>query len=142
MKQETRSIRDIGNFINVARAWQQKNPKGDELAQLRYAVSKVLKSCIMTNARYEDKINWINIKHGSIDEKKNLLTDPNGKIIFTQENLGKRNAEVLEAQEGDAEVGIYFATNIPVGVLTVIEEDAFAGFVIPEMQEPEPPAEK
>lgn len=146
MDQSKRTYRDIKTFILVA-VVLQNHPTRTIPITLEYAISRVLKGCRKADDDFNDEISRVNIENASTDEKgRNLASGAHpGQLVYTKEALLKRNAEERELLDTEVEVGIYMAKPIkdPKSEriipfpLTAAERDAFEGFVIPEMPEPE-----
>lgn len=128
-------IRDIIRFINVASVWQQQK---QTQSHLKYAISRVLPGCEKAFREHEVEMGRVSIENATCDDKGNVQFDGNGQLVFKPEAMLKRNDEHMKLQDEEDEVGVYFAKVVPTD-LTPAQEQAFEGFVIPELTEPPPP---
>lgn len=80
----------------------------------------------------EDKL----VELASVDEKGNLIKNDKGEYSFTPANTTAFAKAHREKVMEKVEVKEYMATEIP--DLEFNEEEAFAGFVIPEIEEDKP----
>jgi hypothetical protein len=125
---------EINDFVRVANAWMEANPKE---SKFRYAVNKVAKSCIPLLKTFEEQREEINIEHCSTDKDGVILRDDKGGFRFTKDGLKARNKAVNALFRTPVEIEPYYATEVPgEDVLSVDEYDAFVGFVVHEKPEP------
>lgn len=135
MQTVKRSIRDIIRFINVGSVWQQKTQAN---SQLKYAISRTLKTSKKVNEDFEERENELNLRYCTCDEKGNIAAGVNGQFIFAKEKLPARNKERMAMLDEEVELQVYYVQNVKSEnlELTAFEEDAFEGFVLPELSPP------
>lgn len=129
-----RSYRDIIRFAQVASIWQDK-PENAKNSKRKYAIGRVLKDVRAVVEDYNDALAELNIRHCEADDKGRILTDDKGSFIYRKEALSARNKETRTLLDTEVNVGIYFEQT-PGPALTPFEEEAFAGFIFPELTEP------
>ena len=132
-----KTFQDILVFFNAAGPWLEKHKADSKFA---YAVKKVHKQCKARWDSYSEQVEDIDIEHCAVDEKTGvILKDERAGLQFTKEGIKKRNAARRALFLSDAGVTPFLGKNPPAD-LTDAERDAFAGFVLPELDEDEEPA--
>lgn len=137
MDQIKRTYRDITHFIQVAEAWQLRASKQSSAWDgFKYGVSRVLKSMIKAREDFNERQAEININCAKEGPNGEVLSDSRGGPIFTKEMSKHRNSETRKLMEEEVSVGCYFPKRIP-DDLTPFQIDAFEGFLIQEIKEPQ-----
>lgn len=138
METTKRTYRDINRFMQTATALLQACT-GE--SQFKYALTRVLKSCRSASEKYDDLMAEINITHGSVDDKGNILVDPNTNgFVFTPEKMVSRRKKEQALLDTEVEVGFYhidLKRPQPVA-LNGLHEAILEGFVFPVADEPPP----
>ena len=103
----------------------------EEIEKFIYALKKVAKRITTkTIPEFQNIITDNQIDLCEADEKMEPKKDDKGNLVFTKDNMKKRNCFQLQASLKECNVEEYHATAIP-GNLTLEEKEAFSGFVIP-----------
>ncbi len=142
-----RSYKDVAEFDQQARGylarrdakWRQENPESKvdpPTSKFVYAINRMLKRSQSILNDYREKVEDLNIKYCSEDEKGNVETDERGQFKFKRDELISRNKDQRVLFKTQTEIEAYHATEVP-DDLTQEEKDIFAGFVMPEEPEKE-----
>lgn len=134
------TYREIATFVNTAQIWLQNHPAQ---SKFRYALTKMVAQGKKRWEEFTDQGENIDIEFASEDDKKNIIfeqTVPGVPQIpkYTKENALKRKAARKKLFEAVAvEIAPYLSPVVP-DDLTDAEREAFAGFVLPIVDEAEP----
>src|SRR6266446_4768825 len=126
-----KTYQEIATFDGQARQWIAQHP---EKTKFSWAVNRVLKRSQAIVQDYREKAEDLTIKHCSVDDKGNILTDGidqfgRERYKFTPDKLLKRNEEQRALFKTEVEIEPYIATEEP---KEISEEDRelFEDFVL------------
>ena len=116
---------ELFELNQFAGSWLKKN-EGE--SKMSYAIKKIGKRLKTIFEYYNEKINEIGINNCSVDDKQNIIKDEKGELVFTKENLIKKNKESKALLSTEVEIEPYICTEIP--ELTEEEKEVFEGILI------------
>ncbi len=116
---------ELFELNQFAGQWLKKN-EGE--SKMSYAIKKIGKRLKTIFEDYNEAINELGINNCSVDEKQNIIKDAKGELVFTKENLIKKNKESKAFLNTQVEIEPYICTEIP--ELTEEEKEVFEGILI------------
>jgi hypothetical protein len=123
-----KTYQDVFTFRQVASTWLSAHKDESKFA---YALRKVVKQCQPLVVAYQEHLEDLDIEYCSTGDKDVILTDDKGGMVYTKENLRKRNAARRALFMTLVEVTPYLAASVPED-LSEAEREVLAGFVLPE----------
>lgn len=119
----------ILKFSRAAQVYLAEN-ETNKNTKLGYAIKRLTSQLERIQADHFQSREDISIDNASTDASGVLLTEVDGRLRFTQENLKTRNRQWRALEEKDNyQIEPYFSTDVPADLNEDLRE-AFAGFVI------------
>lgn len=123
---ELRSHQELFTFAQVASDYVDQHPKE---SKLNLAITRVLRQISKIQGEYREKLEDIDIKYCETNEKGHVLRDVNKELIFTRENLLKRNEDRRAEFRRKVEFTPFYTTEYPKD-LDIGLKELFTGIVI------------